>query len=119
MSLFFQAEDGIRDVAVTGVQTCALPISGSKTIEVGNGGMVLDPMMMLLLNVAEFDADSVNTWRVPCNALATSAMLRLGSIATAMGRRSVAAIPAVPPALASNTLMVFEPALVTTAKPVS
>src|SRR2546429_5372582 len=25
---FFQAEDGIRDVAVTGVQTCALPILG-------------------------------------------------------------------------------------------
>src|SRR2546422_11626851 len=24
---FFQAEDGIRDVAVTGVQTCALPIA--------------------------------------------------------------------------------------------
>src|SRR5256884_328525 len=28
---FFQAEDGIRDVAVTGVQTCALPISRRKT----------------------------------------------------------------------------------------
>src|SRR2546422_3228002 len=26
-AFFFQAEDGIRDVAVTGVQTCALPIS--------------------------------------------------------------------------------------------
>src|SRR2546429_9546780 len=26
---FFQAEDGIRDVAVTGVQTCALPISSN------------------------------------------------------------------------------------------
>src|SRR2546429_4346831 len=26
MVFFFQAEDGIRDVAVTGVQTCALPI---------------------------------------------------------------------------------------------
>src|SRR2546430_13689138 len=25
-SLFFQAEDGIRDLTVTGVQTCALPI---------------------------------------------------------------------------------------------
>src|SRR3712207_331732 len=25
---FFQAEDGIRDIGVTGVQTCALPISG-------------------------------------------------------------------------------------------
>ena len=24
---FFQAEDGIRDWSVTGVQTCALPIS--------------------------------------------------------------------------------------------
>src|SRR2546422_5463013 len=28
---FFQAEDGIRDVAVTGVQTCALPISLKPT----------------------------------------------------------------------------------------
>src|SRR3712207_8318828 len=27
MILFFQAEDGIRDIGVTGVQTCALPIS--------------------------------------------------------------------------------------------
>src|SRR5256886_6327574 len=34
---FFQAEDGIRDLTVTGVQTCALPIStvlGRKTYEV-------------------------------------------------------------------------------------
>src|SRR2546429_2719472 len=28
---FFQAEDGIRDVAVTGVQMCALPISRSRS----------------------------------------------------------------------------------------
>src|SRR2546421_5666484 len=27
---FFQAEDGIRDLIVTGVQTCALPISLEK-----------------------------------------------------------------------------------------
>src|SRR5947209_9080851 len=27
LSFFFQAEDGIRDIGVTGVQTCALPIS--------------------------------------------------------------------------------------------
>src|SRR5688572_31634994 len=26
-NFFFQAEDGIRDLTVTGVQTCALPIS--------------------------------------------------------------------------------------------
>jgi len=29
---FFQAEDGIRDTSVTGVQTCALPIS-SRLVE--------------------------------------------------------------------------------------
>src|SRR3712207_7664087 len=28
---FFQAEDGIRDIGVTGVQTCALPISAEDT----------------------------------------------------------------------------------------
>src|SRR6266478_8272343 len=27
---FFQAEDGIRDLTVTGVQTCALPIFGRE-----------------------------------------------------------------------------------------
>src|SRR3712207_6870601 len=27
---FFQAEDGIRDIGVTGVQTCALPISDRR-----------------------------------------------------------------------------------------
>src|SRR2546429_2215915 len=32
---FFQAEDGIRDVAVTGVQTCALPICLSWPTQFG------------------------------------------------------------------------------------
>src|SRR5688500_20325105 len=34
---FFQAEDGIRDYKVTGVQTCALPISGVSPACVRNG----------------------------------------------------------------------------------
>src|SRR5256885_6417176 len=29
---FFQAEDGIRDYKVTGVQTCALPICGDQSL---------------------------------------------------------------------------------------
>src|SRR5438445_10107532 len=29
---FFQAEDGIRDIGVTGVQTCALPISAGISL---------------------------------------------------------------------------------------
>src|SRR3990172_6046170 len=34
---FVKAEDGIRDVAVTGVQTCALPISGLNLPGEANG----------------------------------------------------------------------------------
>src|SRR3712207_9450653 len=30
---FFQAEDGIRDIGVTGVQTCALPIFAEALVE--------------------------------------------------------------------------------------
>src|SRR5690349_23728851 len=36
---FFQAEDGIRDLYVTGVQTCALPIFGHRLLELE----VVDP----------------------------------------------------------------------------
>src|SRR5689334_20637917 len=35
---FFQAEDGIRDGTVTGVQTCALPISKALTVWIADGG---------------------------------------------------------------------------------
>src|SRR5256886_5174596 len=34
---FFQAEDGIRDLTVTGVQTCALPIFGVFTGPLATG----------------------------------------------------------------------------------
>src|SRR2546430_12243641 len=33
---FFQAEDGIRDLTVTGVQTCALPISLPDIASIGS-----------------------------------------------------------------------------------
>src|SRR2546430_12326607 len=35
--LFFQAEDGIRDLTVTGVQTCALPISRRLVLRGADG----------------------------------------------------------------------------------
>src|SRR5690349_936459 len=35
---FFQAEDGIRDLYVTGVQTCALPISAEQRLDVALEG---------------------------------------------------------------------------------
>src|SRR5215207_4247861 len=39
---FFQAEDGIRAPLVTGVQTCALPISQATLGELGPDGAILD-----------------------------------------------------------------------------
>src|SRR2546429_5046960 len=49
---FFQAEDGIRDVAVTGVQTCALPISVFTRRSLG-----------ILWSQSDFVGDSGRKWR--------------------------------------------------------
>src|SRR2546429_5268091 len=52
---FFQAEDGIRDVAVTGVQTCALPIS--------LGRYMLEMKSARCSRCASSQACSVQAWR--------------------------------------------------------
>src|SRR5256885_5748341 len=38
---FFQAEDGIRDYKVTGVQTCALPICPARGVSLSGMGTAL------------------------------------------------------------------------------
>src|SRR5437763_3131235 len=43
-SFFFQAEDGIRDTSVTGVQTCALPISPAAIKQWDHAHHVDDPL---------------------------------------------------------------------------
>src|SRR5207249_9827187 len=58
---FFQAEDGIRDRNVTGVQTCALPISGknfSSDLVTPGAGPVGDTRSLekfLPVPIVEFD----------------------------------------------------------------
>src|SRR6266498_4944711 len=51
---FFQAEDGIRDADVTGVQTCALPISdradlwdGDQVAAAEAAALTLDPALLV------------------------------------------------------------------------
>src|SRR5207253_5644559 len=48
-SLFFHAEDGIRDGHVTGVQTCALPISSDigELDRLLGGGLVAGQVILL------------------------------------------------------------------------
>src|SRR6266852_6886765 len=42
LCFFFHAEDGIRDATVTGVQTCALPISAGLRFTVEGGKSFFD-----------------------------------------------------------------------------
>ena len=63
---FFQAEDGIRDRLVTGVQTCALPISmwaGNVVAQVN----VLTDIKCLTVRTSDFDdAEPTEIGRASC-----------------------------------------------------
>src|SRR5207237_10804103 len=48
--ILFQSEDGIRDSSVTGVQTCALPISGWRGLRIAPGELRLHPIEIALLD---------------------------------------------------------------------
>src|SRR5256886_4720698 len=58
---FFQAEDGIRDLTVTGVQTCALPISGNTVVTKPSSNTPLSTIEMVrLMEEAGFPKGVVN-----------------------------------------------------------
>src|SRR5258708_18760936 len=62
---FFQAEDGIRDDLVTGVQTCALPILAEKLSEFrrqNSDNFSATPGTFSFPNIAAFLADQANSF---------------------------------------------------------
>src|SRR2546427_5258768 len=60
---FFQAEDGIRDLTVTGVQTCALPISWLARMPALYNGVMGSPWMRDVLSrrIGMVDGDRKST----------------------------------------------------------
>src|SRR5256885_10336591 len=69
---FFQAEDGIRDYKVTGVQTCALPIFGRRLTKasralssavqgVGDTGVYVAPRLTLPAELRDLSAELTTT----------------------------------------------------------
>src|SRR5262249_59366018 len=84
---FFQAEDGIRDWSVTGVQTCALPISrhttgrlAERTLDLRDQGIQLrragladiDAVTSLGMQAIRFDAQVCGVAERPDTAAARS-----------------------------------------------
>src|SRR2546430_4655757 len=61
---FFQAEDGIRDLTVTGVQTCALPISTRRPKAVVTSASEIPPATADR-PVALFAAMPLNAFKIP------------------------------------------------------
>src|SRR3712207_537867 len=61
---FFQAEDGIRDIGVTGVQTCALPILGIPAQALLGGVTVLT---------------GLNPWTVAAHFLLSAVLVALAT----------------------------------------
>src|SRR5256885_475423 len=61
---FFQAEDGIRDYKVTGVQTCALPISAANLDRSHQRGIASDKCILadtrsMFLDAVEVTSDEI------------------------------------------------------------
>src|SRR3712207_9347289 len=55
---FFQAEDGIRDIGVTGVQTCALPISLQAALLMDASGK--DEVFLETVGVGQAEVDIID-----------------------------------------------------------
>src|SRR2546422_8474789 len=68
---FFQAEDGIRDVAVTGVQTCALPIYRTDVVELAEATAVSKALVL----ERETDPREL-AWQLPANRWLALAVAR-------------------------------------------
>src|SRR3989442_4452426 len=89
---FFQAEDGIRDADVTGVQTCALPILGHlRVLEVVTGVRAPGVFVEVALHVATLGSVLVvygaRLWRIVRGVagrrpedLRTAGLLVLGTV---------------------------------------
>src|SRR5439155_7611845 len=94
---FFQAEDGIRDGHVTGVQTCALPISdGAGTwLLLGTGGSAATATARAeppVPSSSQVPAPSAPSWRraarIPATSVLRSEERRVGKECRSRGGRA-------------------------------
>src|SRR2546430_16227734 len=85
MFFFFQAEDGIRDLTVTGVQTCALPILLAINAD------TLDKAEQVLKSAEAGARAGLNKTAADVNRAQTEVNLRRQEAVTLRGRAAAAA----------------------------
>src|SRR2546425_4430997 len=84
---FFQAEDGIRDKLVTGVQTCALPISSVRGTQIGPSVNRNPPASFSIFVPDETISSSAGSFLMICAGV--SLIATLGEIGRASCRERV------------------------------
>src|SRR3712207_2998280 len=83
---FFQAEDGIRDIGVTGVQTCALPISTREDGASGVSSICPKPRIPYLLSLYARESGHSRIHR-SCSGLPAEKCARTPAIRLLRARR--------------------------------
>src|SRR5205807_3895736 len=83
---FFQAEDGIRDYKVTGVQTCALPISGVPSKPYSFSDVLNSNMWGSIRSVGEFEQQ--NTMLQPIGGMERTPRAFVAHIGNMIDRKS-------------------------------
>src|SRR3712207_6904861 len=77
---FFQAEDGIRDIGVTGVQTCALPIltarDGRSLVEVFDSSLSEQGVMGFEYGYSVVARDALVMWEAQFGDFSNGAQVR-------------------------------------------
>src|SRR5256886_16636463 len=89
---FFQAEDGIRDLTVTGVQTCALPIWPNQTTDATGIAAVASWTLATTAGANTLTATATGLTGSPVTFTATGTAGSAGSIAASAGDRQTATV---------------------------
>src|SRR2546427_1217897 len=81
---FFQAEDGIRYLTVTGVQTCALPISTKYRVE----GQIRSPIAGLITHCTLYNGDRVKKGEIVAKIRTKESQASISGAEQQIGRAS-------------------------------
>src|SRR5438094_10544712 len=110
---FFQAEDGIRDRTVTGVQTCALPICAARVMRAADTGVgSTHDTSGTAIHTITFNASAVGGYRIDISQSRVGSVARSSDASNCDGQAHIGAVTGNSNvAFSSNTLTSSAPAV--------